>query len=62
MAKSERSSNVGAAARRASEPITLGRRPSLLVSAGVVAHTLWTKTAGVEFTQEQSGVRLRASQ
>jgi hypothetical protein len=31
---------VGAPARRASPPVALGRRASLFVSAGVVAHTL----------------------
>jgi Major Facilitator Superfamily len=31
--------------RRASPPVALGRRASLFVSAGVVAHTLWTSAA-----------------
>ncbi len=31
--------------RSASSPIALGRRASLFVSAGVVAHTLWTSAA-----------------
>ncbi len=32
-------------ARPARAPIVLGRRASLWVSAGVVAHTLWTSAA-----------------
>jgi hypothetical protein len=45
MAKIERSPNFGAAAHHAPPPITLGRRASLLLSAAVVAHTLWTSAA-----------------
>ncbi len=36
---------VRAQARRASPPVALGRRGSLVVSASVVAHTLWTSAA-----------------
>jgi MFS family permease len=45
MAKFDRSPNFGAAAHQASPPITLGRSASLVVSAAVVAHTLWTSAA-----------------
>jgi predicted MFS family arabinose efflux permease len=45
MAQSELPPGVRARARLASPPIVLGRRASLLVSAGVVAHTLWTSAA-----------------
>jgi MFS family permease len=45
MAESELPRGVRARARRASQPVVLGRRASLFVSAGVVAHTLWTSAA-----------------
>ena len=45
MAKIELPSGVSGQARRASPPVALGRRASLFVSAGVVAHTLWTSAA-----------------
>jgi hypothetical protein len=32
-------------ARSTGAPVVLGQRASLLVSAGVVAHTLWTSAA-----------------
>ena len=45
MARTEPLSGARTQSRRASPPVTLGRRASLLVSAGVVAHTLWTSAA-----------------
>jgi MFS family permease len=45
MAKIELPSGVSGQARRASPRVALGRRASLFVSAGVVAHTLWTSAA-----------------
>jgi hypothetical protein len=45
MAEIEPPPGVRTRARRASPPVALGRRASLFVSAGVVAHTLWTSAA-----------------
>jgi hypothetical protein len=45
MAKTELSPGVHSRARWVHSPIVLGRRASLWVSAGVVAHTLWTSAA-----------------
>ncbi len=45
MARTEPLSGARTQSRRVSPPVTLGRRASLLVSAGVVAHTLWTSAA-----------------
>lgn len=45
MAGIELPPGVRTRAGRAPRPITLGRRASLLVSASVVAHTLWTSAA-----------------
>jgi hypothetical protein len=45
MAKAELSPSVPSTARWAPAPIVLSRRVSLRVSAGVVAHRLWTSAA-----------------